>query len=151
MAQVLVPAWVILNLDMIISIIGLFIAYLLRFNFSIPTAMVETLSLSIIVYLIVRFGFFILLGTYRMYVRFTSVKDLAYMISCAVLQDEINGIINCCSGSPVSLAAQMEQFIKDNELSISLEYGAFPDRPYDSPGVWGNADKIKAIMASRNC
>ena len=82
---------------------------------------------------------------------FTSVKDLAYMISCAVLQDEINGIINCCSGTPVSLAAQMEQFIKDNELNISLEYGAFPDRPYDSPGVWGNADKIKAIMASRNC
>lgn len=82
---------------------------------------------------------------------FSSVKDLAYMISCAVLQDEINGIINCCSGNPVSLAAQMEQFIKDNELNISLEYGAFPDRPYDSPGVWGNADKIKAIMASRNC
>lgn len=82
---------------------------------------------------------------------FSSVKDLAYMISCAVLQDEINGIINCCSGNPVSLAAQMEQFIKDNELNISLEYGAFPDRPYDSPGVWGNADKINAIMASRNC
>ena len=80
MAQVLVPAWVILNLDMIISIVGLFIAYLLRFNFSIPTAMVETLSLSIIVYLIVRFGFFILLGTYRMYVRFTSVKDLVRVV-----------------------------------------------------------------------
>ena len=80
MAQVLVPAWVILNLDMIISIVGLVIAYLLRFNFAIPVAMVETLSLSIIVYLIVRFGFFILLGTYRLYVRYTSVRDLVQVV-----------------------------------------------------------------------
>ncbi|NBK99332.1 MAG: NAD(P)-dependent oxidoreductase, partial [Erysipelotrichia bacterium] len=25
-------------------------------------------------------------------------------------------------------------------------YGIFPDRPYDSPGIWADATKIKDIM-----
>ena len=81
--------------------------------------------------------------------HFTDIRVLADMISEAVLQTDIDGVINCCTGNPVSLANKMESFIKDNGLSIRLEYGAYPDRPYDSPGVWGNPDKINLIMAAR--
>lgn len=80
---------------------------------------------------------------------FTPVAELADMIAHCVLQDKVTGVINCCSGNPVSLAAQVESYIKENDLNIALEYGAFPDRPYDSPGVWGNPDKIRLIMGSR--
>ncbi len=41
----------------------------------------------------------------------------------------------------MSLAERVEAYIRDNDLDIALEYGAFPDRPYDSPGVWGDADE----------
>ena len=34
-------------------------------------------------------------------------------------------------------------FIKENGYKIKLDYGAFPDRPYDSKAVWGNDMKIK--------
>ncbi len=78
---------------------------------------------------------------------FISVAELADQISSCVLQDEVYGIINCCSGKPISLAEMVETFIKDNNLNIKLEYGAFPDRPYDSPAIWGNADKIQSIMS----
>ena len=64
-------------------------------------------------------------------------------------QDEVNGVINCCTGEPVTLAERVEKYIKDNNLNIKLDYGAFPDRPYDSPGVWGDATKIRRILASR--
>lgn len=80
---------------------------------------------------------------------FTPVTELADMISHCVLQDEVTGIINCCSGNAVSLAEQVESYIKDNNLNITLEYGAFPDRLYDSPGVWGNPVKIRQIMGRR--
>ena len=80
---------------------------------------------------------------------FTPVDELAHMIASTVMQDEVVGVINCCSGKPVSLADQIEGFIKDNNLDIKLEYGAFPDRPYDSPGVWGDAEKISVIMQRR--
>jgi len=78
---------------------------------------------------------------------FMSVEELAEQISCVALQTETDGIINCCSGRPVSLGERVEAFIKEHDLDITLEYGAFPDRKYDSPGVWGDPSKIRKIMA----
>lgn len=80
---------------------------------------------------------------------FIDVDELARQISAAVSQQEVTGIINCCTGNPISLAERVEQYIKDNNLNITLDYGAFPDRPYDSPGVWGDATKIHEIFAAR--
>lgn len=77
---------------------------------------------------------------------FISLEELAEQISAAVTQSEVQGIINCCSGKPIALADKVEQFISENGFKIKLNYGAFPDRPYDSPAVWGNTDKIDIIM-----
>ena len=77
---------------------------------------------------------------------FITIRELAEMIVAASVQTEFSGIINVCSGMPISLAERVESFIKDKNLSITLEYGAFPDRAYDSPGVWGDASIIQKIM-----
>lgn len=77
---------------------------------------------------------------------FIKVSDLATLISATITQTEVQGIINCCTGSPISLAEQVESFIKEHNLNIELEYGAFPDRPYDSPCIYGDATRIQQIM-----
>ncbi len=77
---------------------------------------------------------------------YLSVQELARQIVAASLQDSYQGIINCCSGQPVSLGEMAEKFIRERGLSIRLQYGAFPDRAYDSPGVWGDATIIQNIM-----
>lgn len=79
---------------------------------------------------------------------FITVDELARQIAVTSTQDDITGIINCCSGNPVSLAERVEQYISDNNLSIRLDYGKYPDRPYDSPIIYGDATKIKAILAN---
>ena len=79
---------------------------------------------------------------------FIEVDVLASQIAHAVNQDEVTGIINCCTGVPVSLADKVEEYIRKNGYKIRPEYGAYPDRPYDSPGVWGNPEKIQKIMGS---
>ena len=66
-----------------------------------------------------------------------------------VEQNEINGIINACSGFPEKLADRVERFIKENNYNIKLAYGTFPDRPYDSKAVWGNNHKISEILLKR--
>ena len=76
---------------------------------------------------------------------FITVDELANQLSLAVLQNDVAGIINCCTGKPMSLADRVEQFIKEHQLHIELEYGAFPDRPYDSPCVYGDPTKIEQI------
>ena len=77
---------------------------------------------------------------------YISVDELAKQIVAASLQNKYCGIINCCSGEPISLGEMAEKFIKLHNLKIKLQYGAFPDRTYDSPGVWGDASTINKIL-----
>lgn len=79
---------------------------------------------------------------------FIDVKELAKMIVLASVQDQVNGIINVCTGKPVSLADRVEQFLRDKGYRIRLDYGAYPDRPYDSPGVWGDPTLINQILTN---
>lgn len=75
---------------------------------------------------------------------------LDYDIFCryaadAVQQDKINGIINICAGRPEKLADRAERFLYENGFRIKLDYGAFPDRPYDSRAVWGDDSKVQMV------
>ena len=81
---------------------------------------------------------------------FIFVDELARQISEASIQNAVDGIINVCSGKPVALKDMVERFIADNGLSIRPEYGAFPDRKYDSPAIWGDCSKIRSILENRN-
>lgn len=77
---------------------------------------------------------------------FLDYPKFCELIATAVSQKEITGIIEICSGKPTRLCERVEQFIIENNLDIKLEYGAFPDRPYDSKAIWGNNSKIQEIM-----
>ncbi|MDE6601701.1 MAG: NAD(P)-dependent oxidoreductase [Lachnospiraceae bacterium] len=77
---------------------------------------------------------------------FIEVEELAKQIAMASTQDQYTGIINVCSGMPVSLADRVEQFIREKNLNIRLSYGAFPDRAYDSKIVYGDNQIINRIM-----
>ena len=77
---------------------------------------------------------------------FISIENLALEIALASVQNEVKGIINVCSGKPISLKEMVESFIKKNNLKIRLNYGVFPSRPYDSKIIYGNPDKIKHIV-----
>ncbi len=81
---------------------------------------------------------------------FIHVSALADQIAVASTTGGVAGVINCSSGVPVSLAERVEGFISENSLPITLEYGAFPDRPYDSSAVWGDSARIEALMATQS-
>ena len=70
------------------------------------------------------------------------MDELANMIVAASVQEEINGIINVCTGQPRTLADRVEQFLRDKNYKIKLDYGVFPDRPYDSPGVGATPPRL---------
>lgn len=78
---------------------------------------------------------------------FIDYEDFCEQVACSVGQNEVQGVINICSGRPEKLADRVERFIKDNNYKIKLKYGAFPDRPYDSKAVWGDNSKIQSILS----
>jgi dTDP-6-deoxy-L-talose 4-dehydrogenase (NAD+) len=77
---------------------------------------------------------------------FIDYDEFCYQVAMAVMQDDVLGIINICSGHPEKLADRVNRFIDENKLNIRLRYGAFPDRPYDSKAVWGDNRKISKII-----
>ncbi len=81
---------------------------------------------------------------------FIDINELAKMITYASLQNEVDGIINVCSGEPVSMKDKALDFIKEHNLDIKLKFGVFPQRKYDSPVVYGDNTKIKKIMEKFN-
>lgn len=79
---------------------------------------------------------------------FLDFEEFCKQVSAITVNNLVFGVINACSGKPESLSSRVERFITENKLDIKLDYGAFPDRPYDSLAIWGDATKIKAIIAS---
>lgn len=80
---------------------------------------------------------------------FIDYQKFCEQVVAVVQQDQILGIINCCSGRPEKLADRVEQFIMENGYDIQLTYGVFQERPYDSKAVWGNNRKIEKIMGEK--
>lgn len=80
---------------------------------------------------------------------FIDYPDFCKQVSLVVSQKQVQGIFNICSGRPEKLADRVERFIKENNYNIKLQYGAFPDRPYDSKAIWGDNSKINKILNDR--
>lgn len=80
---------------------------------------------------------------------FLDFDEFCRQVAAVTLNDSEFGVINVCCGKPETLASRVERFIKDNKLDIKLDYGAFPDRPYDSLAIWGDNSRIRKILSSR--
>ncbi len=81
---------------------------------------------------------------------FLDYEDFIKEVAATVEQNEVNGVINICHGRPEKLSDRVERFIKENGYKIKLDYGKFPDRPYDSKAVWGDDKKINEILNKIN-
>ena len=81
---------------------------------------------------------------------FLNYDDFCRYTAHTIEQDQVLGVINICSGRPEKLADRVEKFINENRFNITLDYGKFPDRPYDSKAIWGNSQKIELIEKNLN-
>ena len=80
---------------------------------------------------------------------FLSIDELTNQICMCITQKRVSGIINVCSGKPISLGEKVEWYIKHNSLNVKLEYGKFKERPTESPCIYGNPERINYIVAMK--
>jgi dTDP-6-deoxy-L-talose 4-dehydrogenase (NAD+) len=69
----------------------------------------------------------------------------SYMVKIA-LQTEVSGIINCCSGIPVTVKQLVESYLQRMKASIHLNLGYYPYNNIEPKNFWGNPDKLKKII-----
>lgn len=74
------------------------------------------------------------------------VQTVADNIVAIALQNETEGIINCCSGRPVTVKELVEQYLAEKKRTIKLNLGFYPYADYEPMNFWGDNSKLKAII-----
>ncbi|MBA3013160.1 MAG: NAD(P)-dependent oxidoreductase [Proteobacteria bacterium] len=77
---------------------------------------------------------------------YLSVTDAARDIVSLALQSKDIGIVNICSGKPVSVRKQVENWIAENAWKIKLDLGYYPYPDYEPMAFWGDRRKIDSCM-----
>ncbi|MFX1594265.1 MAG: NAD-dependent epimerase/dehydratase family protein [Promethearchaeota archaeon] len=77
---------------------------------------------------------------------YLSVEKVAEYIVKISLQGKVNGIINCCSGKPISIRKLVENYLKSKNRTIKLNLGHYPYPDYVPIAFWGNNTKLKSIL-----
>jgi nucleoside-diphosphate-sugar epimerase len=77
------------------------------------------------------------------------VEKVAEYIATIALQKRVQGIINCCSGKPISIRKLVEEYLKREKYSMELNLGyyAYPD--YEPLAFWGDNKKLHRILAQK--
>jgi nucleoside-diphosphate-sugar epimerase len=73
------------------------------------------------------------------------VEKVAEYIVKIAMQKEVEGIINCCSGKPLTVKALVENYFKEKNRSISLNLGYYPYTDYEAMRFWGDTHKLISI------
>lgn len=74
------------------------------------------------------------------------VDEVVKKISALICVKSNLGIINVCSGIPISVRRLVEQWIDENGWNINLNLGYYPYPDYEPLAFWGNSDKFNQII-----
>jgi len=77
---------------------------------------------------------------------YLSIEKVAEYIIKISLQEKILGIINCCSGEPISIRKLVETHIEKSGKSIKLNLGYYPYPDYEPMAFWGDNSKLNTIL-----
>jgi dTDP-6-deoxy-L-talose 4-dehydrogenase (NAD+) len=76
------------------------------------------------------------------------VSTVASNIVSLSLQQSVEGIINCCSGKPISVRKLAENYIQEKGSKIRLCLGHYPYPDYEPMAFWGDNKKLNKILSS---
>src|SRR5260221_4132044 len=68
-------------------------------------------------------------------------KSTEYIVRIA-FQNKVTGLINCCSGEPVTVKEFVENYLKKINQKITLNFGYYPYSDYEPMKFWGDVKKL---------
>lgn len=77
---------------------------------------------------------------------FLPVEKVAEYIVLVALQNKVTGIINCCSGKPVTVKQFVLDYLEREGKTINLNLGYYPYNDYEPMRFWGDDRKLKSII-----
>ena len=77
---------------------------------------------------------------------FLPVEKVAKYIVDIAVQANVTGIINCCSGNPITIKALVLNYLNQANTTIQLNLGYYPYPDYEPMHFWGDNGKLKTII-----
>lgn len=77
---------------------------------------------------------------------FISVNETVEIIAKLSLFDKECGIVNCCSGNPITVKEMVENKLKEMAKNIKLNLGHYPYPELEPFSFWGNRVKLNSIL-----
>jgi dTDP-6-deoxy-L-talose 4-dehydrogenase (NAD+) len=77
---------------------------------------------------------------------YLAIEKVAEHIVRIALQRKVLGVINCCSGKPVSIRELVESQLKAMNAQISLHLGVYDYPSYEPMAFWGDTSKLQSII-----
>lgn len=71
------------------------------------------------------------------------VEAIAERFARVIAQREVAGVINCCSGRPISILQLIEQHLEARAASIRLNRGVYPYPDYEALAFWGVPRRLR--------
>jgi dTDP-6-deoxy-L-talose 4-dehydrogenase (NAD+) len=81
---------------------------------------------------------------------FLPIQKVAENFALAFENPNIEGVINCCSGQPVSVLDLVQQRCLEKKSKIRLNRGYYPYPNYEPMAFWGYGAKLSAIISSHD-
>jgi dTDP-6-deoxy-L-talose 4-dehydrogenase (NAD+) len=78
------------------------------------------------------------------------VAEVARLIVELAMRRCDAGVVNVCSGKPVSVRKLVEQWLVENKWHIELNLGHYPYADYEPMSFWGNPGKLNATLGIRD-
>lgn len=76
---------------------------------------------------------------------FLPVEKVAANIVNIAMQTNVGGVINCCSGNPITVKQFVLDYLNKRNKKIELNLGYYPYSDFEPMSFWGNNNKLNSI------
>lgn len=74
------------------------------------------------------------------------IEQAAAYLTAIIQRPDFSGVINCCSGRPVSVRALVERRVAQRGSGIRLNLGHYPYSVHEPLAFWGSAQRLEQLL-----
>lgn len=76
---------------------------------------------------------------------YLAIEQAAARLVRLLNRPTFSGVINCCSGQPVSVRALVEQRVRQRQSTIALNLGYYPYSSHEPMAFWGTTELLRSV------
>jgi dTDP-6-deoxy-L-talose 4-dehydrogenase (NAD+) len=81
---------------------------------------------------------------------YLAIDVAAGYLATLLQRRDFSGVVNCCSGRPISVRALVEQRLRERASSIALNLGHYGYSAHEPLAFWGMAERLQQLVGAEH-